>query len=747
MKQETISIRGMSCAACAGRLEAELKKLEGLQGVSINFATEQGTFSYNPAHLRLSAVRAAIRQAGYTPVDEKVGTTAEAEEKRREREFYLLRRRTFIALLFCIPLFYIAMVPMISWLPFGVPAFLDPMESPLIHIAFQAGLTLPILIAGRHFYIVGFRMLWKRRPNMDSLVAIGTAAAVLYSIYAIILVFLGQIHMVMSLYLETAGVILTLILLGKALEATTKGKTAEAIKKLMDLAPKTATILQNGTEVEIPIEHVETGDIIITRPGEKIPVDGRVTEGHTAIDESMLTGESMPVDKQRDDPVYAGSLNQNGMIRFTATKVGSDTALAQIIRLVENAQGQKAPIAQIADVVTGYFVPVVCAFAAIAALLWYVAVGSLEFSMVIFVTTLIIACPCALGLATPTAILVGTGKGAQNGILIKGGEALEIAHKIDTVVLDKTGTITEGKPKVTDILPAPDVTANHLLQLAASGEIGSEHPLGAAIVKAAQEENLPLLPMEQFTAVTGKGIRATVGGSPLLIGNRRLMEEEEIPLGPAEIQAEALAAEGKTPMFLASGGKLLGILAVADVVKDSSRPAIDTLKKLGISVAMLTGDNKKTAAAIGKQVGIDRILAEVLPGSKSEEIKRLQEEGRIVAMVGDGINDAPALVQADVGLAIGSGADVAMESADIVLMRNDLQDVPTAIRLSKGTLRSIKQNLFWAFCYNILCLPIAAGALYLFGGPLLNPMIAAGAMVFSSISVLGNTLRLKRFRA
>ena len=454
----------------------------------------------------------------------------------------------------------------------------------------------------------------------------------------------------------------------------------------------------------------------------------------------------MPVDKHSGDPVYAGSLNQNGAIQFRATKVGGDTALAQIIRLVENAQSQKAPIAQIADIVTGYFVPVVCAFAAIAAILWYIAVGSVEFSMVIFVTTLIIACPCALGLATPTAILVGTGKGAQHGILIKGGEALEVTHLVDTVVLDKTGTITEGKPKITDILPASGVSSDYLFQLAASGEKGSEHPLGAAIVAAAKEQNLTFLPMEQFTAITGKGIQAVVGGVSFCMGNARLMEEAGIPLDQMHQQAEDLAAEGKTPMFAAADGKLLGIIAVADVVKVSSKPAIEALKKLGLDLAMLTGDNEKTAAAIAKQVGIERVLAEILPGSKSEEVKRLQEEGRIVAMVGDGINDAPALVQADVGLAIGSGADVAMESADIVLMRSDLLDVATAIRLSKQTIRNIKQNLFWAFCYNILCLPIAAGALYLFGGPLLNPMIAAIAMVFSSISVLLNTLRLKRFR-
>ena len=746
MKQYTLNISGMTCASCAQAVERAMAEINGVTDASVNIATERASFSYDPQTVRLSEIKRVIQDTGYTPSEPAAENTIDALRLRKEREIRTLWRRTIVAVVFCIPLFYIAMAPMISWLPFGVPALIDPMTNPIPHIIAQVVLTLPILVAGRHFYSIGFRALWKRRPNMDSLVAIGTAAAVIYSIYAIVLVLRGDMHKVMYLYLETAGVIVTLILLGKALEAATKGRTSKAIKKLMGLAPKTAVILRNGVEETIPITEVEVGDIVRVRPGEKIPVDGTIREGQTAIDESMLTGESMPVDKTAGDAVYSGSINKNGMVQFEATKVGADTALAQIIKLVEDAQGSKAPIAQIADVVTGYFVPVVCAFAALAAIAWYIAVGSVEFSVVILVTTLIIACPCALGLATPTAIMVGTGKGAEHGILIKSGEALEISHRITTIVFDKTGTITKGKPQVTDLIPIAGVSAERLLQFTASAEKGSEHPLGAAIVAQAEADGLDFLPIEHFEAITGKGVAATVAGTPLLIGNRRLMDERGIALTDLMPQADQLAATGKTPMFVTADGALLGIIAVADVVKPSSNAAIEKLQKRGLEVAMITGDNEKTAQAIAQQVGIDRVLAEVLPGNKSEEIKRLQADGRKIAMVGDGINDAPALVQADVGIAIGSGTDVAIESADIVLMRSDLMDVPTAIHLSRRTIRTIKQNLFWAFCYNVLCLPIAAGALYLFGGPLLNPMFAAAAMVFSSISVLLNALRLRRFQ-
>lgn len=515
----------------------------------------------------------------------------------------------------------------------------------------------------------------------------------------------------------------------------------------MGLAPKTAIIIEDGKEKEIPIDEVEIGDIIVVKPGGKIPVDGSVIEGHTAIDESMLTGESMPVNKKAGDPVYTASLNTTGTIRFRAEKIGSDTALAQIIKLVEDAQGSKAPIAQMADIVSGYFVPVVCVIALVAGIGWYIGTGNIELALTIFTAVLVIACPCALGLATPTAIMVGTGKGAENGILIKGGEALETAHKIDTIIFDKTGTITEGKPTVTDVITIEGVEKNQLLQVTASAEKGSEHPLGQAIVRGAEEKSLEMLPMEHFESLTGRGIEAQMDGQTVLAGNRKLMEERNISLRALEAESDRLAEEGKTPMYVALNGKLSGIVAVADVVKQSSRDAIRELHNMGIEVAMITGDNKKTASAIARQVGIDQVLAEVLPQDKSNEVKKLQAQGRKVAMVGDGINDAPALAQADIGIAIGSGTDVAMESADIVLMRSDLMDVPTAILLSKKTIRNIKQNLFWAFGYNVIGIPIAAGVLYLFGGPLLNPIFAAAAMSLSSVSVLTNALRLKRFKA
>ena len=515
----------------------------------------------------------------------------------------------------------------------------------------------------------------------------------------------------------------------------------------MGLAPKTAIVIENDQEQEVPIDEVEIGNVILVKPGEKIPVDGIVLEGTTSIDEAMLTGESMPVDKKAGDKVFAASINKNGMIKFQATKVGSDTALAQIIKLVEDAQGSKAPIAQMADIVSGYFVPIVCSIALLAFLAWLIAGEPLAFAVTIFISVLVIACPCALGLATPTAIMVGTGKGAENGILIKGGEALETTHKINTIVFDKTGTITEGKPEVTDIVPVEGVQSGRLLQIAASGEKGSEHPLGEAIVRGAEKEKLELLKVDQFEAIPGHGIEVVIEGSKVLIGNKKLMDDKQISLASLKDTSDRLAGEGKTPMYVAMNGALSGIIAVADVVKESSAKAIKKLQEMGIEVAMITGDNRMTADAIAKQVGIDRVLAEVLPQDKSNEVKKLQAEGKKVCMVGDGINDAPALVQADIGIAIGSGTDVAMESADIVLMRSDLMDVPTAIKLSKSTIRNIKQNLFWAFGYNVAGIPIAAGILHLFGGPLLNPIFAAAAMAFSSVSVVSNALRLKRFKA
>lgn len=745
-KTVTIPIGGMTCAACAARVERALNKGEGITKASVNFATEKAAVEYNPQQIRLSEIRRIIEEAGYTPLSVEKKAAVDEDKLRKEQEIRGLWRKFTVSAVFAVPLLYIAMVPMLPWLPFPFPAFLDPMHYPLRYALAQVFLVIPIVIAGHRFYTVGFKSLVQRSPNMDSLIAIGTSAAVIYSLYSTFRILAGNSHAVEELYFETAGVIITLILLGKSLEAVSKGKTSEAIKKLMGLAPKTAIVIQGEQEVEVPIDEVEPGDVILVRPGEKIPVDGVVIDGHTAIDESMLTGESIPVEKKAGDKVYAGSINTNGLIRFHATKVGDDTALAQIIKLVEDAQNSKAPIAQLADVVSGYFVPIVVGIALLAFAAWLLAGKSLVFALTIFISVLVIACPCALGLATPTAIMVGTGKGAEYGILIKGGEALERAHKINTIVFDKTGTITEGKPEVTDIIPAPGLTREKLLQIAASGEKGSEHPLGDAIVRAAEKENLPVLPVESFHAIPGHGIEVTVDGQAVLIGNRKLMDDRHISLGELAAQSDLLADEGKTPMYVAVNHEIAGIIAVADVVKENSAAAIRKLQSMGIEVAMITGDNRKTAEAIAKQVGIDRVLAEVLPQDKSNEVKKLQAEGKIVAMVGDGINDAPALAQADIGIAIGSGTDVAMESADIVLMKSDLMDVATAIQLSKSTIRIIKENLFWAFGYNVAGIPIAAGVLYLFGGPLLSPVFAAAAMSLSSVSVLSNALRLKRFK-
>ena len=741
----TIPIGGMTCAACAQRIEKSLAKMEGVSSATVNFATEKATVTYDPQKVRLVALRQGIEKLGYKALGTEKNTVDE-DKIRKEKEIRVMWIKFIVSAAFGIPLLYIAMAPMLVWPRLPVPGFLDPMNYPLIYALVEIFLTIPIVIAGYRFYTVGFKALLKRSPNMDSLIAIGTSAAIIYSLYSTYQIAIGDFVSVDKLYFETAGVIITLIMLGKTLEAVSKGRTSEAIKKLMGLAPKTAIVISNGQEIETPIDEVEIGDIILVKPGEKIPVDGIVMEGHTTVDESMLTGESMPIDKKAGDKVFAATINANGVIRFEAKKVGADTALSQIIKLVEDAQGSKAPIAKMADIVSGYFVPVVCLIAVLVFAAWLLGGESLVFALTIFISVLVIACPCALGLATPTAIMVGTGKGAEYGILIKGGEALETTHKVNTIVFDKTGTITEGKPEVTDIIPAGSITRQRLLQVAASAEKGSEHPLGAAIVRGAEREKLSFLTSEQFEAIPGHGIEVTIGGIRTLIGNKKLMDDRNISLQELAMESDRLALEGKTPMYIAMDEKIAGIIAVADVVKESSAKAIAKLNEMGIEVAMITGDNRKTAEAIAKQVGIARVLAEVLPQDKSNEVKKLQQEGRKVAMVGDGINDAPALTQADVGIAIGSGTDVAMESADIVLMKSDLMDVPTAIQLSKSTIRNIKQNLFWAFAYNTLGIPVAAGLLYLFGGPLLNPVIAAAAMALSSVSVLTNALRLKRFK-
>jgi len=741
----TIQIGGMTCAACAQRVEKVIRKLEGVATVSVNYATEKASVTYDPQKVRLSTIRAAVEKAGYKALETNTADAAGEDRVRKQKEIKTLWTKFIISAVFSLPLLYIAMAPMLKFVQLPFPVGLDPMQYPFRYALAELLLVIPVIGVGYRFYTAGYKALLQRSPNMDSLIAIGTTAAVVYSIYNTWQIWQGHFMAVESLYYETAGVIITLILLGKTLEAVSRGRTGAAIQKLMGLAPKTALILQNGAEKEIPIGEVEIGDIIIVKPGAKIPVDGTVTDGCTSIDESMLTGESMPADKKAGDPVYAASLNTTGAIRFRTEKIGGDTALAQIIKLVEDAQGSKAPIAQLADIVSGYFVPVVCVIALLAGVAWFFGTrGDIKFALTIFISVLVIACPCALGLATPTAIMVGTGKGAENGILIKGGQALETAHKVNTVVLDKTGTITEGKPAVTDVLTTQGTAPDNLLQITAAAEKGSEHPLGQAIVQGAQAKGLALLQADSFNSVTGQGIEAVVNGHTVLAGNRQLMDGRGISLTGMETAGDRLADEGKTPMYVAIDNSLAGIIAVADVVKQSSRAAIESLREMGIQVAMITGDNRKTAAVIAKQVGIDRVLAEVLPQDKSNEIQKLQSEGRKVAMVGDGINDAPALAQADIGIAIGSGTDVAMESADIVLMRSDLMDVSAAIHLSKFTIRNIKQNLFWAFGYNVIGIPIAAGLLHLlFNGPLLNPVLAAAAMSLSSVSVLTNALRLK----
>ncbi|WP_054740944.1 heavy metal translocating P-type ATPase [Cellulosilyticum ruminicola] len=743
-KQYTFKIEGMTCSACASRIERIVNKINGIEEVTVNFASEKLNVTVNEGVTNIGQIKAAVSKAGFNLISEE----EKEEEVKKYREDQLLFYRFIISVGFTVPLLIISMGHMMGM---PLPHMINPMMNPMNFAIVQLILTFPVIAVGYKFYKVGYKNLFQLSPNMDSLIAIGTSAAFIYSLYGMIQIANGDASYAMHLYFESAATILALITLGKYLEARSKGRTSEAIKKLMGLAPKTATVIRNGNEQIIPIEEVLVGDIVIVKPGEKLPVDGEIIEGSTAIDEAMITGESIPVEKTVGSNVIGASINKTGFIKYKATKVGKDTALAQIIKLVEEAQGTKAPIAKMADVIAAYFVPTVISLAVIAAIFWLVMGETPVFALTIFIAVLVIACPCALGLATPTAIMVGTGRGAEEGVLIKGGEALETTYKIDTIVFDKTGTLTEGKPKVTDIIVAKENTrayqAEDILLLAASSEKGSEHPLGEAIVKAAEEKGLVLKELENFVVIPGHGIEVIIEGKNVLLGNKKLMVEKNIAITELEETSNRLAAEGKTPMYIAMGSQLLGIVAVADTLKASSQEAIQTLHDMGIKVAMITGDNKRTAQAIAKQVGIDIVLAEVLPEDKANEVKRLQDEGKKVAMVGDGINDAPALARADIGIAIGSGTDVAIESADIVLMRSDLKDVPTAIKLSKATIRNIKQNLFWAFGYNVLGIPVAMGVLHLFGGPLLNPMIAAAAMSLSSVSVLTNALRLRNFKA
>ena len=738
-KVHTYKVEGMTCSACSNRVERVTKKMDGVIDSVVNLTTEKLTITVDEDLVTYGDIKRTVEKAGYKLIREE--EIKDDKKKKTDKEKLFIR---FIAsTVFTLPLLIITMGHMVGM---PLPHIIDPMMNPMNFALVQLVLTVPVMIIGYRFYYVGTKNLIKLSPNMDSLITVGTIAAFVYSLFGTYKIYNGDSSYAMHLYYEAAVTILTLITLGKYLEAVSKGKTSEAIKKLMGLVPKTATIIRDDKELVIPIDEVIVGDTVLVKPGEKLPVDGEVIEGSTAVDESMLTGESIPVEKTIGSKVVGASINKTGFIKYKATKVGKDTALAQIIKLVEDAQGSKAPIAKMADVISSYFVPIVIGLAIFAAIGWLIAGETPVFALTIFISVLVIACPCALGLATPTAIMVGTGKGAENGVLIKGGEALEITHKVDTIVFDKTGTITEGKPKVTDIITT-NYSKDELLVIAASAEKGSEHPLGEAIVREAEEKNLEFKGIENFSAIPGHGIKVDIEGKTILLGNLKLMNENSIEVGTLGTESDKLAQEGKTPMYIAIDNKLEGIVAVADTVKSSSKEAIENLHNMGIKVAMITGDNKKTADAIAKQVGIDIVLSEVLPEDKANEVKKLQGENRKVAMVGDGINDAPALAQADIGIAIGTGTDVAIESADIVLMKGDLRDVSTAIKLSKATIRNIKQNLFWAFGYNVLGIPVAMGVLHIFGGPLLNPMIAAAAMSLSSVSVLTNALRLKRFKA
>ena len=738
-------VEGMSCASCSSTIEKVVGKLDGVKEVSVNLATEEMSVSYNPDVLTKSAIIQSVEAAGYKAIDKQINTEEKmTKEENKEKHIEVMWNRFVSSAIFTIPLLYLSMGHMIG-LP--LPSVINPVHSPQLFALIQFILTIPVIAIGWPFFTVGFKALVKRHPNMDSLVALGTSAATIYSLYGTIQVFMGDTSFAMNLYYESAATILTLITLGKYFEAVSKGKTSEAIKTLINLAPKTASVIRNEVEQTIPVEEVVLDDIVMVRPGEKIPVDGVIISGNSSVDESMITGESIPVEKKSGDNVVSASINKTGSFKFKATKVGKDTTLSQIIKLVEEAQGSKAPIAQLADKVSGVFVPIVIGLAIISGLLWYfLGQESWVFALTITISVLVIACPCALGLATPTAIMVGTGKGAENGILIKSGEALEIAHKLDTIVFDKTGTITQGKPIVTDVLVFNQLSQEELLILAASAETHSEHPLGVAIVEKAKEQHLEFIKIDDFSAVPGKGIKVSVNNQIYYIGNKRLMLAQSISLDEKQDIVHELATQGKTPMYVANEQHIIGIIAVADPIKESSIKAVSTLKHLGKQVVMLTGDNELTAHAIAKQVGIDTVISEVLPEDKAQQVENLQKKGKQVGMVGDGINDAPALAQADIGLAIGNGTDVAIESADIVLMNEDLKTVVTAIELSDATMRNIKENLFWAFGYNILGIPVAMGILYIFGGPLLNPMIAGAAMSFSSVSVLLNALRLKRFK-
>lgn len=736
-----MDVGGMTCASCVARVEKALSRVAGVSKATVNLATNRAAVTYDPAQVDPAQLREAVERAGYT-VEDIVRPEA-APVSREGEELAGLRARLLLSVPVAAAIMALAMWP---WPHHGVPTWAAWT---------MFALATPVQFwAGRQFYAHAWAAARHFSTNMNTLIAVGTSVAYAYSVAVLLFphAVAGAGHA--EVYFDTSAAIIALILLGRTMEARAKGQASSAIRRLIGLRPRTARVLRGGREVDLPIDDVQVGDVVVVRPGEKIPVDGEVLEGTSAVDESMVTGESLPVEKRPGDAVIGATLNRTGSFRFRATRVGKETMLSQIIHLVEEAQARKAPIQHLADVVASYFVPAVIGAALLTFAGWYAFGGGLApagqspftFALLLFIAVLIIACPCALGLATPTAILVGTGKGAELGILIRGGDALQIAEKVGILVFDKTGTVTHGEPRVTDVLPAAGVAEEELLRLAASAERGSEHPLGEAVVHEAEARGLELSAADEFEALAGRGVRAQVAGRTLWLGSPRLMEERGLDAGPLRAEAERLAGDGKTPLFIAEEGRLLGLVAVADTVKPGAADAVAALRRMGLEVAMLTGDNRRTADAIARQVGIERVMAEVLPQDKAAEVERLRGEGKVVAMVGDGINDAPALAAADLGIAIGTGTDVAIEASGITLVRGDLRAVPTAISLSKATMRVIRQNMFWAFFYNAALIPLAAGALYPRYGILLNPMIAAAAMAFSSVSVVGNSLRLRGFR-
>ena len=740
MTTSTATIKGMSCAACSAGVERAVGRLPFVSGVSVNLTTEKMTVSYDETAGNMDDISAAITRAGFKMVPRDKELSPLERMKEQDNELDEKRRRLITAVCFTIPLFYISMGHM-AGLPY--PAFLNPETHPAVCALVQMILAICVMFCGRNFYLDGYRLLFAGHPNMDTLVAVGTSASFIYSVCSLIRILFGNTSAVMDMYFESCGMIITLIMVGKFMEARAKKKTRGAIAKLYDLAPPTALVERDGDISEIPVSELGLGDIMLIRPGAKVPADGVIVEGRSSIDESMLTGESMPVERSEGQNVVGATINKNGVLKVKVTRLGEDSALSGIIRLVEEAQGRKAPIAKLADVVAGYFVPAAIGIALLSGTAWLIAGKGISFALKIFVSVLVIACPCALGLATPTAIMVGTGKGAANGILFKNGEALETLRGVDTIMFDKTGTLTEGTPRVTGIVTVDGITESTLLFLASSIEKMAGHPLADAIVRYAEEKGIKTVDCSGFENLPGHGVSAFVNGQRFLIGNTALMKQNRVDISQLEDTAAEMSDNAETPMFVAVDGNLIGVISVADSLKDGSAQVISSLKEMGIKTIMITGDNSKTAQVIGNSLGVDEILSEVLPADKQQKVAEVQSAGARVAMIGDGINDAPALAAADVGVAIGTGTDVAIESADVVLMGRSLESVISSVRLSRATIRIIKQNLFWAFCYNTIGIPIAAGLLYIFGGPLLSPIIGAACMSLSSVCVVSNALRLR----